>query len=43
MAGTKDEHDAFGALVAQIMKKLPEEKIDDLRLEILTLLKNAKN
>ncbi len=40
--GSKDEHDYFGAMVGTLMKKVPEEKVDSLRIEILSLIQEAK-
>jgi len=38
----EDEDDTFGLLVGKLMKKVPEENRDDLRMNILKLLKDAK-
>ena len=38
----RDEDDVFGELVAKLMKKVPEELKDDLRIEVLQKIKCAK-
>ncbi len=39
----QDEDDAFGSLVSQLMKGVPKEKKSDLRIKLLTLIKEASD
>ena len=40
---TKDEDEPFGSLVEQLMKKIPDEVKDDLRIDSLTLIRQYKS